>query len=889
MMGEDMKQTVLFFCEHTAIQAVRSGIQRVVIETARAMAGRCELRLVKWDKVDGQLRDLDSRDLENLLGDDASIFSPHPACHRVNFRFVDTVENPDSAWLLFPEISYFVEGGTQHFAAMRAQCHEAGIRSAAVFYDLIPVVESAYAAGKAVHLEYMIELVQCDRIFAISQFSADSLVEYFEKNVEMTNEQLADLRRRVISAPLGEFRECENWGLPLNPETALEGPRLVMVGTIEPRKQQVRLLKALNDSRSRYPALDALHVDLFGSLHPDDADGLHQEIRRNSRMSYHRYGSDQEIENAYCKAWFSAFVSTHEGYGLPIVESLRRGVPCLTSSFGAMAEVAAGGGCLTVDTLEDNEIVKGLVRLLTDVALLEKLKDDIALRPKRSWDAYAGQMLQEFADAAHLDREAEAAFSHFIRKFSDKPASGKPKHVTLHGISWTVSRQPEVDSVSGVDRQNGRSAALLIDPPVMDPTIMPYICQADILAFTHCDSRATIIDAAKKTDFSQLLPSYAAFGPDAVEQAIAAGISMSRERRSALALAAETDLRCRLLSRFKRELPEREHRLAIVLSTYNRGPFIEHNVQWILRQIDEESLPIRCVVVDNASTDDTIHRLHHFTHHPNFTLVQNANNVGMLGNLRVCGAGLFAPYCWVIGDDDFIVPGRIRAVLEVIDRHPGLPLMVHNFAVYHRAFFSPTDEASQFMNEQQVLAPQPRESGILPINVVAGEHDNLYTAIYPLVFRSDVLAACFNHPFTGAPFSNLTECVPTTKLLLGSYRYCNAFWFADVGIVGNAHNSWSSHRPRWHLVLMPMVLQLAHETGVDAQRVWAWLQIHKMLFMEAVDITIAKGETAHIEVPGDTFLAEWCFRETIPLDARLKLSPPRPIQDWNSNTRVKSR
>jgi hypothetical protein len=260
--------------------------------------------------------------------------------------------------------------------------------------------------------------------------------------------------------------------------------------------------------------------------------------------------------------------------------------------------------------------------------------------------------------------------------------------------------------------------------------------------------------------------------------------------------------------------------------------------------------------------------------------VENANNVGMLGNLRVCAAGLFAPYVWLTGDDDFIVPGRIQAVLDQIDQEPGLPLMVHNFAVYHRAGFSPSDHARTFLRERQHLAPAPSPDGIRPINQIAGEHDNLYTAIYPLVFRSDVLAACFDYPFTGVPFGDLTECIPTTKLLLGTYRYAGARWFAEVGIVGNAHNSWSSHRPRWHLILMPMAFQLAHDAGVDPERVWHWLRHHKGLFQEAVDICIENEATAHLDKPKDLAFAEWAFREKIEVDERLRLATPAKIKHW---------
>ena len=49
------------------------------------------------------------------------------------------------------------------------------------------------------------------------------------------------------------------------------------------------------------------------------------------------------------------------------------------------------------------------------------------------------------------------------------------------------------------------------------------------------------------------------------------------------------------------------------------------------------------------------------------------------------------------------------------------------------------------------------------------QHDNLFTAIYPMVFRADIAAAVFNHFFRGAAFQSLVESVPTSKLILERY------------------------------------------------------------------------------------------------------------------------
>ena len=62
-----------------------------------------------------------------------------------------------------------------------------------------------------------------------------------------------------------------------------------------------------------------------------------------------------------------------------------------------MAEVAAGGGCLTLDPNNPDEIADAFERLATDEALSERLRTEIDERSFQTWDAYAGSLLDDIA------------------------------------------------------------------------------------------------------------------------------------------------------------------------------------------------------------------------------------------------------------------------------------------------------------------------------------------------------------------------------------------------------------------------------------------------------------------------------------------------------------
>lgn len=879
------RPTFLFFCDELIGARTRSGIQRVVYESARALASRVNLSFVKWDRVDGQLRYLDSSDLSAIFGADGEVPATDARCHRVMYRFSEVIDDPASTWLVFPEVPYLKPGGNEVFARLLSQCREYGVRIAAVLYDLIPLLDDDYAVGRADHAAYAANLLRCDALLPISRYSGEEFLDYFGE-VLGADAELETLRRRVFPLPLGENREGEPWGRPLVEAGGDSAARrtMIMVGTVEPRKQQARALKALNDAAEILPELREVDVEVFGSLHPGSVEAFHRELGRNPRIRYHHYASDAAIEAAYAKATFSVFPSRHEGYGLPIVESLRRGVPCLTADFGAMVEAARGGGCMTVNVRNDAALREALTTLCLDDEVTGRLRREIPYRTRRSWGDYANDMV---AILAGIDEEGARSQEHFrasLAQALSRPAGPLDAQIAHGDILWRVMRAPAPEGVRAPAANDAASGAKALLVEVTDASHLAadglvLAASADVLLVRDRAALEELVAASNTADLPALLPDRVALGSEGGFLTASLAVQVSTNRDRARRVAYVEGLYARACARLAPLFCAPACELAVVMSTYNRGPFIEMNVEWLLRQIDADGLPVKCVVVDNSSTDDTEDRLSRFGGHPRFVYVNNPANVGMLGNLRVCSALDVAPYVWLTGDDDFVVPGALARALAAIRENPGLPLLFHNFGVYHREAVRPGDSPEQYIRELFLLTREPSPAGVRRVNEAAGEHDNLFTAIYPIMFRSDVLAACFNYPFEGTPFGDLVECVPTTKMILGTYRYAPCYWFQVPGIAGNAHNSWAGHRPRWHLVLMPAVFDLAREAGVDPRKVWDWTQAHFALFEDAARIAGERGVPAHLDLDRDMDNAWRVFRRrpVLPASFTAYELPPAPL------------
>src|SRR5260221_9088938 len=202
-------KTILLFAQHTLTSGTRSGIQRVALEAAAALRQRVAVELVKWDDIEGQLKFFDLDEVKAFSKDADRAFPVNHRCHRVNTRFSDSIESPDHTWLLFPEIPYHIPGGAERFARIISQCREYGIRTAALFYDLIPIREAEYFDMKAAHVQYVLELLRCDLILPISEYSRDDLLHYLGDSLPEEAFKRLTTRNSIKSILLGEFRDTE--------------------------------------------------------------------------------------------------------------------------------------------------------------------------------------------------------------------------------------------------------------------------------------------------------------------------------------------------------------------------------------------------------------------------------------------------------------------------------------------------------------------------------------------------------------------------------------------------------------------------------------------------------------------------------------------------------
>jgi len=151
-------------------------------------------------------------------------------------------------------------------------------------------------------------------------------------------------------------------------EVVVRQPIILFVGAIQKRKNVRRLVEAFERTPAEWK------LALAGSLGYGAAEVLQtvEQSRRRRDITITGYISDEELERLYGRASLFAFPSLDEGFGIPVLEAMSRGLPVLTSNRSALPEVA-GDAALLVNPEETEAIAAGLNRLIAEEGLREEL------------------------------------------------------------------------------------------------------------------------------------------------------------------------------------------------------------------------------------------------------------------------------------------------------------------------------------------------------------------------------------------------------------------------------------------------------------------------------------------------------------------------------------
>lgn len=204
----------------------------------------------------------------------------------------------------------------------------------------------------------MQQLATVDAVIAVSQSTADALIEYgfvTANAVSVIHNGVSPLFNSVA-----------------NRHHAVSRRGAVCVSTIEPRKNIDTLLKAYSTLPNR--VLSDHPLTLVGEYGWNSAQthAIISEHQARGWLRYLGYVSDAALATHYSQARLVLYPSLYEGFGLPVLEALAAGTPVIAGNHSSIPEVAGGHA-----------------RLLDDVTSVDEMRELILAELCTSWDADA--------------------------------------------------------------------------------------------------------------------------------------------------------------------------------------------------------------------------------------------------------------------------------------------------------------------------------------------------------------------------------------------------------------------------------------------------------------------------------------------------------------------
>lgn len=226
---------------------------------------------------------------------------------------------------------------------------------------------------------------RADAIITISEASKRDLMEHYSvpaEKITVIYEAAAPNFSAPTSADIQRVRA--HYQLPEQ--------FLLVVGTIEPRKNYSRLLEALMRLREQYHDLKLVVVGSKGWLFEDFFRRI-EELKAREHVIFPGYVPDDDLPAVYGAATLAVMASIYEGFGLPVLEAMACGTPVVSSNTASLPELG-GDVARYFNPLDVDEMTATIDEVLGNESLRQRMAQrSPAHAAQFSWDRAARETL----------------------------------------------------------------------------------------------------------------------------------------------------------------------------------------------------------------------------------------------------------------------------------------------------------------------------------------------------------------------------------------------------------------------------------------------------------------------------------------------------------------
>lgn len=239
-------------------------------------------------------------------------------------------------------------------------------------------------------------------ILTVSEFSRQDIINTYHLPPDKITVTHNGCEAQFTPQPTSE-REAET----IKQKFGIARDYLLAVGSLQPRKNLVRLLQAYAMLRTQQPGFQLQLVIVGRQL------WLYKEVLREIKQQNFAadvivtgYASDEDLPALYRSAVALVYPSLFEGFGLPPLEAMACGTPVITSNSSSLPEVV-GNAALLVNPYEEADIAQAIWKLTNNTKLRTQLRQAGIQQAKQfTWHAAAEKTLAIYRAIAHQQRSS---------------------------------------------------------------------------------------------------------------------------------------------------------------------------------------------------------------------------------------------------------------------------------------------------------------------------------------------------------------------------------------------------------------------------------------------------------------------------------------------------
>jgi glycosyltransferase involved in cell wall biosynthesis len=222
-------------------------------------------------------------------------------------------------------------------------------------------------------------LALSDKIISVSLTTKNDLIRFFPKTANKTE---------VVYSGISEQFKPEKKNLAVLNKYNISKDYILCVGTLEPRKNIIRTIKAYEKSGIKESLV------IVGPRGWKDNSILSEIKSHKNKIIFTGFVPQSDLPQFYSSAKAFIYPSLYEGFGFPVIEAMKCATPVITSNISSTKEIGQGAALL-VDPYNIDDIAKAMKNLLSNNKLHKELSEKgLKHSQKFNWKDY-GQKMEE--------------------------------------------------------------------------------------------------------------------------------------------------------------------------------------------------------------------------------------------------------------------------------------------------------------------------------------------------------------------------------------------------------------------------------------------------------------------------------------------------------------